>query len=86
MRYAMKNFHLPLSEGTYEELHRQSTREGRPATIVAREAIERWLEERRKSELHEAIAEYAAERKGSADDLDQDLERAAIDRLRKEKP
>ena len=83
MKQATKNFHLPLPEPTYRELRREAEREGRPTTTVAREAIERWLEERRRSELHEAIADYAADRKGSADDLDRSLEKAAVDHFRK---
>jgi predicted DNA-binding protein len=83
MRSATKNFHLPLPERAYEELRREAAREGRPATTVAREAIEEWLERRRKSELHEQIAEYASAQKGSAADLDPALERAAVGYLRK---
>ena len=85
MQNATKNFHLPLPEQTYEDLRREADRKGRPATWVAREAIERWLEECRRSELHEAIAEYAAESRGSADDLDRSLEKAATDHLRRTK-
>ena len=83
MASATKNFHLPLSAGIYEELRREAEREGRPATVVAREAIEGWLEQRRKNVLHEQIAEYAGARKGSAADLDRPLERSAVRHLRK---
>ena len=34
-----RNFHLPLPEGVYEALHQEASRLGRPATVVAREAI-----------------------------------------------
>ena len=85
MSSAMKNFHLPLPAGTYDELRREADRDGRPATTVAREAIERWLEQRRSIELHEEIASYAADRKGTDADLDRPLERAAVRQLRKAK-
>jgi predicted DNA-binding protein len=85
MKSATKNFHLPLPEGAYEELRREAARDGRPATTVAREAIEEWLERRRKKELHEQIAEYAAAHKGSDADLDRSLEQAAVRHLRKAK-
>jgi len=85
MKSATKNFHLPLPERAYEELRREAAREGRPATTVAREAIEEWLERRRKSELHEQIAEYASAQKGSEADLDATLESAAVRHLRKAK-
>jgi hypothetical protein len=85
MKSATKNFHLPLPEGAYEELRREAARDGRPATTVAREAIEEWLERRRKKELHGQIAEYAAAHKGSDADLDRSLEQAAVRHLRKAK-
>ena len=79
----MKNFHLPLPNPTYEELRQEAEREGRPATAVAREAIESWLALRRKLELHEEIAVYAAAARGTEADLDRPLERAAVRHLRK---
>ena len=83
MRTAMKNFHLPLPEPTYEELREEAEREGRPATSLAREAIEDWLALRRRMDLHEEIAAYAADRRGTEADLDRPLERAAARYLRK---
>ncbi|MGH9442353.1 MAG: hypothetical protein ACRD16_08750 [Thermoanaerobaculia bacterium] len=83
MNSAIKNFHLPLPAPTYAELREQAEREGRPATSVAREAIESWLALRRKMELHEEIAVYAEAMRGTPADLDRSLERAAARRLRK---
>lgn len=58
----------------------------RPATAIAREAIESWLRERRRSELYEAIAGYAARHAGTDVDLMPGLESAALDHLRQEEP
>ena len=48
MSGALKNFHLPLPRETYERLKEEAAREDRPATAVAREVIEGWLDERRR--------------------------------------
>lgn len=45
---------------------------------MAREAIEAWLRERRKTVLREAIADYAARHAGTLVDLDPVLEAAGI--------
>ena len=45
----MKNFHLPLPEGTYDELRAEAERVHLPATTVAREAISSWLRARKKT-------------------------------------
>ncbi len=54
----------------------------RPATAVARDAIELWLRERRKAMLREAIAAYAVEHAGTVADLDPTLEQAGLEVLR----
>jgi hypothetical protein len=53
----------------------------RPATELAREALEAWLLERRNAALHADIAEYAAACAGSLADLDPVLEAAGIEHL-----
>jgi hypothetical protein len=83
MKSATKNFHLPLPGPTYEELREEAEREGRSATSLAREAIETWLALRRKIELHEEIAAYAVEQRGTESDLDRALERSAVRQLKK---
>jgi hypothetical protein len=75
----MRNFHLPLPEAVYTALRAEAAALQRPATIVAREAIESWLRERRKTVLREAIAAYAAEHRGTAADLDPALEQAGLE-------
>jgi hypothetical protein len=61
-----RNFHLPLPEGVYEALHQEASRLGRPATVVAREAIELWLQERKRTVVREAIAAYAVQHAGTS--------------------
>ena len=82
---AIRNFHLPLPNELYEKLKEEARRRGRPATAVARQAIEDGLRERRRIELHEEIAEYARAHAGSSADLDLDLEQAGNDSLRKKR-
>lgn len=77
----MRNLHVPLPEPLHERLRTEATRSGRPATTLAREAIEAWIEERRRHAVHEAIVEYAGEMAGSPADLDKDLEKAGVEHL-----
>lgn len=79
----MKNFHLPLDERTYSLLRAESERTQLPATTLAREAIDRWLNEQARRARHDAIAAYAAEMAGTEFDLDRELEAAGIEHLRK---
>ena len=81
-----RDFHLPLPEGVYEALHQEASRLGRPATAVAREAIELWLQERKRAVVREAIAAYAVQHAGTSVDLDPDLEKAALEAWRVRKP
>ena len=78
---AMRNFHLPLPEEIYVDLRAQAERLNRPATAVAREAIEAWLRHCRKLSRHQAISEYAREFAGTECDLDAELEAAAVEHL-----
>lgn len=77
----MHNFHLPLPERVYRDLREEAERSRRPATALARQAIEIWLRRRRKLARHEAIVAFAAEHAGSLLDLDSELEAASIDHL-----
>ncbi len=77
----MKNFHLPLPEGTYDELRAEAERAQLPATTVARAAIASWLRARKKMARRQAIMEYAARMAGTRFDLDPLLEAAAIEEL-----
>ena len=73
------NFHVPLPDNLYQALRQESERSKRPATVLAREAIQAWLEEREKKLRQEAIKAYAIQVAGSKDDLDEDLEAAALE-------
>jgi hypothetical protein len=75
----IKNFHLPLPAAVYEALRQEAAALRKPATVVAREAIEEWLRERRRAAVREAIAAYAAAHAGTRADLDPDLERASLE-------
>jgi predicted transcriptional regulator len=78
----VRNFHLPLPEPLYRRLQDVAARANRPATAVARYAIETWLRHQRKAAVREAIAAYAADVAGSRQDLDPDLEAASLDAWR----
>jgi predicted transcriptional regulator len=78
---ANRNLHVPLPQALHLRLLAAATRSGRPATTLAREAIEAWVEEREKEAVHEAIKAYAAEMAGTPADLDEAVERAAIEHL-----
>ena len=77
----MKNFHVPLSDETYDRLRTTAERSKVPATALAREAIDFWLREQSRKARHDAIAVYAMESAGTSFDLDTDLEAAGIEHL-----
>ena len=77
--FAMRNFHLPLSEEIYSDLRTQAEQLKRPATSIAREVIEDWLRHSRKLLRHQAIAEFASEYGGTSLDLDPELEAAGVE-------
>jgi len=76
-----RNFHLSLPPHLYEGLKSEARKRGRPATVIARQAIESWLRRSRASELRQEIAAYALSAGGSAADLDGALEGAGIESL-----
>jgi hypothetical protein len=78
---AVKNFHLPLPEATYDELRAEAERAQIPATTIARQAISDWLRAKKKAARRKAVMEYAAEMAGTRFDLDPGLESAAIEEL-----
>jgi hypothetical protein len=49
--------------------------------VLAREAIERWLDELQRVARDRAVAEYAQEAAGTRDDMDRELEAAGIEVL-----
>lgn len=79
----MRNFHLPLPERTYSMLRAEAQRVRLPATTLAREAIDEWLQAQNRKARHTAIAAYAADMAGTDLDLDRMLESAGIEHLTK---
>lgn len=78
---ATHNFHVPLPEQLYNRLRDMAQRQRRPATQLAKQAVEHWLDEQEKQSLHEEIARYAAQAAGTGDDLDEQLEVAGLEHL-----
>ena len=76
-----RNLHVPLSDATYVLLRAEAERSKRPASALAREAIDRWLAERQRAAVHDAISDYAHAAAGTADDLDPKSEAAAVEHL-----
>lgn len=81
---APQNFHVPLPDEIYLALRAEAERLKQPETMLARMAIEAWLEQRRAAALCEEIAAYAARHAGTALDLDEDLEAAGLEHLNEE--
>lgn len=80
-REEMRNLHVPLPSGLYSRLREEAKRSRRPATDLAREAIDRWLAEMRRAAIHSEIAAYAATAAGTPSDLDSALEHATVEFL-----
>ncbi len=80
---ALRNFHLPLPGELHEALVRAAHDRGKPATEIARQAIREWLEARRREVVAEEIASYARAMAGSRADLDEALEKAGLEELRR---
>lgn len=78
---AIHNFHIPLPNQLYTRLREVAKRQNRPATQMAKQAVEYWLEEQEKLALHEEIASYATHAAGSSEDLDIQLEEASLKHL-----
>jgi predicted DNA-binding protein len=79
-----RNLHVPLPDHVHGRLKLRARTAGRPATTLAREAIEEWLRRREQETLDAEIGRYATAHAGTAADLDRDLEAAAVDLLAKE--
>ena len=76
-----QNFHLPLPDAVYRRLRKEADRRRVPATTLAREAVEVWLEKAHWDALHAEIAQYAQQQAGTKADLDEQLESAAVKTL-----
>lgn len=80
---ASHNFHVPLPELVYQRLKSVAKQRHKPATQLARQALEQWLEQQERLAVHEEIALYAATIAGTADDLDESFEAASLEHLGK---
>jgi len=77
----MRNFHLPLPDDVYTDLRAEAQRTSKPATALARQAIELWLRHRRKVARHEAISTFATKHGGGPLDIDTELEKSSAEYL-----
>ncbi len=76
-----RNFHVPLPDDLYAELKAESDNQGLPATVVVREAIAEYVTLQKRKARDESIEEYAREAVGRGEDLDEELEQAAVEHL-----
>lgn len=77
----LRNFHVPLSDDLYGKLQSESKRSKKPATVLARHAIEKWLHQQQREALYDAISIYARQNAGTDADLDRDLEEASVEHM-----
>ncbi len=78
------NFHLPLPAPLHARLRAAAKQQHRPATQLAKQAIEYWLEKQERMALHEEITRYATQAAGSSDDLDEQLQSVGLEHLNSE--
>jgi hypothetical protein len=69
----------------YEALRHEAAQLRKPATVVARDVIEAWLQDRKRAVVREAIGTYAVKHAGTSADLDPALEKASLEILRARK-
>ncbi len=81
MAMTMTTVHLLLPDDLHRALRAEAERQKRSANQVLREALEAWLEARRRKILQDAIRGYAEAMAGTPFDLDPDLEAAATKAL-----
>lgn len=74
-----KNIHVPLPPKLHEGLKEQAVRLGTPATVLARTAIEEWVERTRREQLDEEVRQYALAMGGTEADLDVLFEEAGVE-------
>lgn len=78
----LRNLHVPLTDASYKELRAAADQANRPATELARQAIDEWLERSRRATQHGEIRAYAERHAGAEADLIPDLEAASVEHLR----
>jgi hypothetical protein len=72
---------MPLPEPVYQRLKFVAKKQHKPATQLAKQALEYWLDEQERLVLHEEIASYAAAIAGTTDDIDENLEMTSLELL-----
>jgi hypothetical protein len=77
----VKNLRVPLPPRLFEALRAEAKRDGRPASVAAREAIAEWLSNRRRRSVEDDLRTYVASAAGTRDDLDEALEATTIEHL-----
>jgi predicted DNA-binding protein len=73
---AKQNFHVPLSPEVYERLRLEAQHLQRPATELARIAIESELQKLEAQRIYAEIRAYAEEMGGTLEDIDPDWQAA----------
>ena len=76
-----KNLHVPMPSDLHDELRKMAAQLGKPATVLAREAIERYLGQLHKQAVDAAIQDWAREVMGTQLELDPQLEAAGVEFL-----
>ncbi|OFZ78267.1 MAG: hypothetical protein A2583_02285 [Bdellovibrionales bacterium RIFOXYD1_FULL_53_11] len=76
-----RNFHIPLSDETYIALRHASEKTKKPATQIARDALDYWLKEQENNAIKDEITRYAKSFAKTEFDLDAGLEEAGVDYL-----
>lgn len=72
---------VPLSTELHASLQQISSAVGKPATVIAREAIEEHLKRLQKIIVDQSIQRWAMKVSGTDLELDPELEQAAVDFL-----
>ena len=81
---ATRKLNLPLPEQMHRSLFEASAELGVPATKLVRSALEEWLRKHEAQRTAEEIRAFALEFAGKPEDLDSELEEAAVAELRNE--
>ncbi len=74
-----QNFHVPLSPEIYERLKIEAQYSQRPATELARVAIETHLQKLEAQRVHDEIRAYAQAMGGSEEDIHPDWQTASYE-------
>jgi len=77
----MKNFHLPLPEDLDGDLRGYARAVGKPATLVAREALAEYLKAKRREKTRDEVEDWARAHARGPADLDEALEDAGVESM-----